>query len=126
MSPIKEFGRVVWATVADPRGGNTKRRPLVIVHPPDKMQPGRPFLCVAISTQFPVPVPEVCVSLQWSNEGVTQSRLKQPCVAVCSWPVLLSDDEVDEWGGTLPTAEMVAIVNQLRELAKSARKVDGH
>jgi hypothetical protein len=52
------MGRIVWVLVADQRGQNPKRRPVVLLTSPNQVPAGHPLIGIAVSTQLPDPLPE--------------------------------------------------------------------
>lgn len=80
MTTLKQ-GRIVYAVVRDRRGGNPKRRPVILLTPPDQVPEGQPLIGVAVSTQPQDPLPEECVRLPSNRAKQGSNRLPERCVA---------------------------------------------
>lgn len=110
-------GRIIWATVPDPRGQNPKRRPLVVVTPDAELAAGGPVRAVATSTLHDAAAADVCVPLPWERTGHPRTKLRTACVAVCTWVVALPAAAVEELGGIVPGRQMYEIEDILNRLA---------
>lgn len=67
--PRLERGRIVKAEVLDPAGRNPKVRRLVIVTETEEIQPGEPFVCVAVTATLPRRLTAEYVLLPWDRRG---------------------------------------------------------
>jgi hypothetical protein len=85
-------GSVIRARVGDPQGGNTKVRPLVIVTPTNEIAGENPIA------------------------GVAVTGLRKPCVAKCSWLVVLGVADVVEQKGFVSTERLTEILTKIRSL----------
>jgi hypothetical protein len=56
MSTPLQFGRIVWADIAD-ANGIPKLRPGVIVTPSDRITPAVPLDVIAVTSRVPEPLP---------------------------------------------------------------------
>jgi mRNA-degrading endonuclease toxin of MazEF toxin-antitoxin module len=108
-----ERGRIIRATVLDPQGRNPKVRPLVIVSRTEDIKSGETFLAVAISGELPKPLPDSYVRLPWHPQRHPRTGLKKDCAAICTWYVTLTEADITEYGGIVPSAQMQAILTRL-------------
>ena len=104
----------MWAIVADPRGRNHKRRPVVIVTPTAEILPGQALDAVAITSNIPASLPETAVELPWHSHGHPRTGLFKRCVARCDWLLTLAESNVLKVGGVVPETELRRILNKLR------------
>jgi mRNA-degrading endonuclease toxin of MazEF toxin-antitoxin module len=111
------FGRVVWAVVPDPQGRNPKCRPMVIITPTPDIQPDGIARAVAVSTRSDAAASEEVVVLPWDRRGVAVTQLRAPCVAVCSWVAAVPLAAIERYGGMVPPAAMVEIVEKVGRFA---------
>lgn len=111
-----ERGRIVLAELLDPQGRNPKPRPVVIVTATEEIQPGQPFLVVAITGTFPTPLPQDCVPLPWHANRHPKTGLRKPSVAACSWYVEITEANILEYKGRVPDREMLTILTKLAEI----------
>ncbi len=100
MVPLR-MGRIVWAVVPDKRGQNPKRRPIVLLTPPDRVPAGQPLIGIAITTRLEEPLPDDYVLLPWNRQKQGSSRLPERCAAVCDWPVTFPEQAIQEVGGLI-------------------------
>jgi mRNA-degrading endonuclease toxin of MazEF toxin-antitoxin module len=115
-------GSVVRALVNDPRGGNPKLRPLVVLSPTRDIADNRPLVAVAITSQFSDPLAADEVALPYHPGGRSGSGLTRPCVAKCSWLVVLRLGDVQAQKGYLSTERLAAILTAVEQLdARNAR-----
>lgn len=115
MAPLCR-GRIVWATVPDPRGSNPKRRPLVVISTDDEIAAGGVMRAVAVSTLVDPAAADVCVPLPWDRAGHPRTRLRTECVAVCTWLVRLTADVIEEAAGLVPGRHLRQIEDIVRRL----------
>lgn len=106
-------GRIVWATVPDQSGQNQKCRPLVILTPDEKIDPAGKIVVAAATTIFDKPLPENKVPLPWQHDGHPVTKLRKPCVVVCDWLEVISESEIEGYGGIVPKRLMFQILLQL-------------
>ncbi len=102
-------GSIVWASVPDPRGKNTKVRPLVVVASPEPDC----FTAVAITTSVESFDDQCCVRLPWHRDGHPRTKLRSECIARCDWVVTLKVDKISRSGGMLPQHVLNAILSRL-------------
>lgn len=106
------YGRIIWATVTDPRGV-PKDRPCIVVTPTDQIEESEPFFVVAITTTFPEPPPPGHVPLPWNNDPRrVGTRLSSRCAAVTHWVEMVRPEEVRRVAGEVPKALMEEIRRQ--------------
>jgi hypothetical protein len=104
----------VEAVVADPQGGNNKRRPLLVVGFEDD---GRVVWC-AISSTFPVPIPHTCIRLPSDPRGHPSTGLTVECVAVCEWVDSFDVSEIECKRGYVSTKTLRRVVQIIEDLAE--------
>ena len=107
-----EFGRIVWAELAD-ANGKPKLRPAVIVTPTDKITDAGEIEVVAVTSRLPQPLPPDHVLLPWHSQGHPRTRLNRKCAAVCSWLARIHTNSVQSVAGTVPGSIMLEIVNKI-------------
>jgi mRNA-degrading endonuclease toxin of MazEF toxin-antitoxin module len=114
-SPLSQ-GQIVWVTVPDPRGGNPKSRPAVIVTAAADIGTTGEVQVAAVTTMIgQAPFAET-VELPSDAAGHPQTKLKKPCEVVCSWIVSVPVTDVRDTGGVVPSdllAEILAKVQRL-------------
>src|SRR5437764_14348924 len=99
-SPL-EFGRIVWAEVAD-ANGIRKLRPAVVVTNNDRIAPGKPVDLVAITSRLPEPSPDDHVLLPWHAQGHPRTGLNRKCAAVCRWLCRVKPEDIKDFAGVVP------------------------
>jgi mRNA-degrading endonuclease toxin of MazEF toxin-antitoxin module len=110
-------GRIVLAWVLDPKGRNLKCRPLVIVSDPKDINPGGSFLAVAITGTFPKPLTGEYVELPWHRDKkVSKTGLTKPCVAKCDWVEAITEADIAEYRGRVPSTTMQLILEKVEAL----------
>jgi len=113
-SPFRQ-GQIVWVTVPDPRGGNAKSRPAVILTPTTDIDPAGEIQLAAITITGQAPFSET-VERPATAAGHPQTKLKKPCEVVCSWVVSVPISDARDSGGFVPAdllAEVLAKVQRL-------------
>lgn len=110
-----EQGRIVWARVSSPKGGECKQRPLVILTATAEITPNVPFVAVAGTTQVSKPLPPDRVHLPWHPTGNVRTRLRKPTVVVCDWLVELRVEDVIATGGIVPPTELGVILSKVTQ-----------
>lgn len=120
MSDLK-LGRIVYTVVRDPRGGNPKRRPVILLTPSEQVPAGEPLIGVAISTQPKDPLPPECVRLPSNSRRQGSSRLPERCAAVCNWAVQFHADQIEEIGGIIYGELLLQIVEKVKPFLASAQ-----
>ena len=113
-SPLSQ-GRIVWVTVPDPRGGNAKSRPAVILTLTADIDPTGEVQLAAVTLIGQSPFSET-VELPSDTTGHPQTKLKKPCEVVCSWVVSVPVADLRDSGGFVPSdllAEILAKVERL-------------
>lgn len=113
--PVPRRGSIVWAMLPDPHGRNPKRRPAVVV---SDRQTSESLDVVAVSTSVSDPPPNDCVPLPWDPHGRASTRLRRRCVAVCSWAVVLTADQVEDTGGYVPAGELQRIFDLMEKIER--------
>lgn len=114
--PKLEQGSIVRVETPDPQGRNFKRRPVVIVHPTEEIEPDEPIICVAITGEIPKKVPEGCVLIPYQAGGHPRTGLKKRCAAMCSWFFRITEDQIIEHMGKVPKSQLEAILTLLAKL----------
>ena len=114
-SPFSQ-GQIVWVTIPDPRGGNPKSRPAVIVTATADIDPSGEVQVAAITTLIGQTPFSETVELPSVASGHPQTKLKKPCEVVCSWVVSTPVAGLSDSGGFVPSdllAEILAKVQRL-------------
>jgi mRNA-degrading endonuclease toxin of MazEF toxin-antitoxin module len=115
MPPLAQ-GRIVWATIPDPRGGNEKTRPAVTLTATADIDPAGEVQVAAITTFIgQAPFAET-VELPSDPAGHPETKLKKPCEVVCSWVASVPVAKIKDGGGSVPPdvlAEILAKVHRL-------------
>lgn len=96
----------------DRQGRNEKRRPGLIISEGQEIAADGSFFVVAISTSISEPLSEWEVLLPWNVSGTTRTKLRKKAAAVCNWIIELSPNEVEDFGGVVPTK----LLNKILEL----------
>jgi mRNA-degrading endonuclease toxin of MazEF toxin-antitoxin module len=110
-----QFGRIVWAEIAD-ANGIPKRRPVVIVTPSDRITPAAPLDVIAVTSRVPEPLPHDHVLLPWHAQGHPRTGLNRRCAAVCTWVARIRHADVREVAGVVPGAVMLEILSKVTTL----------
>ena len=108
--PSVQQGSVIRAWVTDPRDGNPKPRPLVVISKTSEISQTSVFFAVAITGVFDEPLQDDEVLLPWHPSGKCKSGLVKPCIAKCSWLRQLLVTDVIEVKGHLRGHELDAVV----------------
>ena len=111
--PNVQQGSVIRAWVTDPRDGNPKPRPLVVVSTTSEISRTATFIAVAITGEFSEPLQADEVLLPWHPQGRCKSGLTKPCVAKCSWMRQLLLADVIEVKGHLRGKELDDVVTEV-------------
>jgi mRNA-degrading endonuclease toxin of MazEF toxin-antitoxin module len=115
--PELRRGRIVWLSLADPRG-KLKHRPALILTATADIRPDEPFEVMAISTSFPDPPPAYHIELPWHNDPRrVVTRLSSRSAAVVNWLRAVNPNEVTRLAGDVPPQRMLEILRRLDELA---------
>src|SRR5262245_9490809 len=112
-SPLSQ-GRIVWVTVPDPRGGNAKQRPAVIVS--DGIDADGKVLVAAITTQLGQSRFNETVELPSLPTGHPETKLKRPSEVVCSWVLRVAVADVRDTGGFLPADILAEVLVKIERL----------
>lgn len=120
MSDLKQ-GRIVYTVVFDLRGGNPKRRPVILLTPPDQVPPGEPLIGVAVSTQPKDPLPDECVRLPSNARKQGSSRLPERCAAVCNWAVAFHEASIEAVGGIIYGELLFEIIEKVKPFLAQAQ-----
>lgn len=108
-SPLSQ-GRIVWATIPDPRGGNPKTRPAVVLTATADIAPTGDVQVAAITTMIGQSPFSETVPLPSEPAGHPQTRLKKPSEVVCTWLSSVPVAGVQDSGGFVPQAELAEIL----------------
>jgi mRNA-degrading endonuclease toxin of MazEF toxin-antitoxin module len=111
--PNPEQGRIVWLETCDPQGRNLKKRPAVIVTPTSEIEEDKPIVCVAITTDIPHVQSEDFVLLPYQNGGHPRTGLSKRCAAMCSWLVVIREDEIIGYLGKAPKPQLELILARM-------------
>jgi hypothetical protein len=85
----------------------------VIVTPDAEIQPDGEVWVVAISTQFDAAPAEDQVELPWDRRGHPKTKLKERCVAVCSWMEKVRVANIQEIAGIVPSRQLLDILSRI-------------
>jgi len=107
------LGAIVEAVIADPRGENSKQRPLIIVGFEDDEM----VVFCAISSRFPIPIPHTCVRLPSDPLGHPSTGLVLESVAYCDWVDTLDVSQIVFKRGYLSTKTLSKVVQIIESLA---------
>jgi mRNA-degrading endonuclease toxin of MazEF toxin-antitoxin module len=110
-----QFGRIVWAEIAD-ANGIPKLRPTVIVTPSDRITPATPLDVIAVTSRVPEPLPDDHVLLPWHAQGHPRTGLNRKCAAVCTWVARIRHTDIRDVAGVVPGAVMLAILSKVTAL----------
>ena len=113
--PKLQQGSIVRVEACDPQGRNLKKRPVVVVHPTEKITPGEPFFCVAVTGEIPKDPPADCVLLPYQQGGHPRTGLRKRCAAMCPWLFEITEDQIIEYMGLVPKSQLEAILASLRQ-----------
>ncbi len=114
-TPELRPGRLGWATIADPRGGNPKRRPVIVI---DASDPAA-VVVMGVTTSFPDPPPAGHVPLPWNPDPRrVGTRLAKRSAAVVNWVAAIDAQDIEDLTGNVPASVLAEIERQRRELAK--------
>ena len=108
--PTPQRGRIVLVEALDPQGENPKVRPFVIVTATDEIEPGMPFVGVAVTGAFTKPPLPDELQLPWRKDGHPQTKLNKEAVAKCSWARAITHEEIVDYKGMVPPAFMQQIL----------------
>jgi hypothetical protein len=111
--PNPDPGTIIWATVAD-RNGHVKDRPLVVLSLPPN--PTLPILCCACTTRDQTPRPATYMRLPWDAEGRSGTGLKEPCFAVASWLVEISEESIRRISGRITPLALSKLLQKVNAL----------
>jgi mRNA-degrading endonuclease toxin of MazEF toxin-antitoxin module len=113
---VLKQGSIVLAQVSDPQGGNSKARPVVIVTPTNEINAQSSLVGVAITGAFSDPLADDEVAIPYHPAGTARTGLRKPCVAKCSWMVIVEPSAVLEQKGFLSTERLVTILTKIASL----------
>jgi mRNA-degrading endonuclease toxin of MazEF toxin-antitoxin module len=118
-------GRILEATVPDRRGGNHKRRPLVIITPTEDIEPGKPFQVVCLSTKITEYPSIYNVFIPGPRPGKKAITLiSQDCVAVCEWVLSIKESDIAGLLGPLPPRYLLQVLQKRAEYEKTLAPKD--
>jgi mRNA-degrading endonuclease toxin of MazEF toxin-antitoxin module len=112
MTPSAATGRIVWAEISDPNGIR-KLRPAVIVTPTDQIVAGGPLTVVAITSRLSEQLPADHVLLPWHPQRHARTGLNRRCAAVCTWLATISESDINDFAGIVPSAVMTTILEKV-------------
>jgi mRNA-degrading endonuclease toxin of MazEF toxin-antitoxin module len=93
-------GDIFWLDECPPlEGEQTKRRPVIVVSPPEMLKGVGPVLVVATSTTVLVSEMDRVALPNKQNEPQTKSGLPRPCWAVPRWFLLVERTRLTEYAG---------------------------
>ncbi|WP_145204075.1 type II toxin-antitoxin system PemK/MazF family toxin [Thalassoglobus polymorphus] len=108
-------GSILWVSVSDQSGRNTKCRPAVLVTPTDQIENAKRLVVVAATGTFSKPLPPNRVPLPWqSNPPHPKTGLYKECVAVCDWVHAIEKADIVSIGGVCPQSVLDAILANLQ------------
>ncbi len=102
-------GSIVWVEIAD-ANGIRKLRPAVILRSADKVTFNGPFDVVAITSRLADPLPDDHVLLPWHPRGHPRTGLNRRSAAVCTWLAQVTDNDIQDVGGIVPTPVLSTIL----------------
>ncbi len=114
-SPFRQ-GQIVWVTLPDPRGGNAKSRPAVILTPTADIDASGEVQLAAVTTLTGQAPFSETVELPSDAAGHPQTKLKKPCEVVCSWVVSAPASGLRDSGGFVPSALLTEILAKVQRL----------
>jgi mRNA-degrading endonuclease toxin of MazEF toxin-antitoxin module len=115
-SPLRQ-GAIVWVTIPDPRGGNAKARPAVVLTATADIDSAGEVQVAAITTLIgQAPFAET-VELPSTTAGHPQTKLKKPCEVVCSWVVSVPTASAADSGGSVPADLLAEVLAKVQRLA---------
>src|SRR5208337_577062 len=115
---VLEFGSIIWIEIADPKGVNLKKRPVIVLTRNDEIHHHSDLVVVAITGTLPDPLTDEHVLLPWHRNGRVKTGLRKRCAAVCSWLEVVPQSAVVQITGITPAAELSEIVDRVNELRK--------
>ncbi len=109
-------GRIVWVTIADPRGGNAKARPAVILSATNSIVAGGLVEIAAITTLIGEAPFSETVELPFLSSGHSDTKLKKPCEVVCTWVKSVPVSDIKDSGGFVPADVLAEILAKVKRL----------
>ena len=107
-------GVIVWATVYDPRGGNPKKRPVIVLTADREIRDDGVFVGIVCSNSAAnvVPRPDHYIEIPFQRDGACRTRLRKPTVAIVGWyaEVPVSSVPREDVGGVVPPLLLESIV----------------
>ena len=113
-----QFGRIVWAEIAD-RNGIRKQRPAVIVTPTERITTSNLLMVVAVTSRVPDDLPEDHVLLPWHPQRHPRTGLNRKSAAVCSWLSEITANDIQDVAGVVPGAELLEIVAKIKAIQET-------
>lgn len=110
-----DLGSVVLATIRHKRGGG-KTRPVLVLVTAAQVAQGHGLLCMAITTTFPDPPPNLCVELPWDSSGRCATGLRQRSAAVIDWVLEIDPLDIVAVIGVVPAKTLERIRTHLSTL----------
>lgn len=111
-------GSIVRALVPDPRGFNSKERPVLIITATDEILLDNVILGLAITTSFGDPIPDNMIPIPWASKGPVRTGLRKRSAVVCNWAVELQISNVISLEGFLPLEDLQKVIALRSSLAK--------
>ncbi len=112
MKPKAATGRIVWAEIAD-SNGIRKLRPAVIVTPTERIVAGGSVTVVAITSRLNEPLPDDHVVLPWHPQRHARTGLNRRCAAVCTWLAQITESDIKDFAGIVPSTVMTVILGKI-------------
>ena len=110
-----QFGRIVWAEIAD-ANGIRKLRPAVMVTPSDRITPAAPLDVLAVTSRVPEPWPTDHVLLPWHAQGHPRTGLNRKCAAVSTWVARIRHTDIRDIAGVVPGVVVLEILSKVTAL----------
>jgi hypothetical protein len=120
MSSAVRRGSIIYATFLDPQGRNAKRRPALVLTPPENIGEDMTLEVVMVSGEYQGLPEEQIVLLPWHAQGHCTSRLTKECAAICSWVgrVSMADLTSKDVGGYIGGAKLIEVLQKVDALRK--------
>jgi mRNA-degrading endonuclease toxin of MazEF toxin-antitoxin module len=103
--------------VPDPRGGNPKARPVVVLTATADIDPAGSVQVAAVTTLIGQAPFSETVELPYSATGHPQTKLKKPCEVVCSWVLSVPVAGLTDSGGSVPPDVLVEVLAKVEALS---------
>jgi hypothetical protein len=114
-------GSIVYTVVLNSQGRDPKRRPVVLITPPEQVPAGEPLIGVAISTKPKDPLPAECVRIPSNRRRQGSSQLPERSAAVCNWAVKFYEKDIEDVGGMVYGELLFEIVSRVQPYVVQAQ-----